>query len=310
MKSKFILLFLLLVIIGACGESPKTVEKSVETKPTEDLVKKEPIKEKESPKIATPEVEELVAINLEEVYGHYVGDFMFKTFGKGKKPSYANKINITIEKIDGEKATGYSVVAGNARPFSGTVQQRKDHLHFKLEEPGDNRYDGVFDFKIYPERDQLVGEWYANDENLAVTVRDFDLRGATFSYNPSAALNEELLMEGLYDAYTEEKEMGDEEEALTQDVLDYNPSITLLKKADVENMYQADLEVLRNSIYARHGYSFKNRRMRYLFDRHVDWYIPMKTNVLADLTDLEKQNIDLLKRYEQHAEKYYDTFGR
>ena len=25
---------------------------------------------------------------------------------------------------------------------------------------------------------------------------------------------------------------------------------------------------------------------------------------------LEKQNIELLKRYEQHASKYYDRFGR
>ena len=50
--------------------------------------------------------------------------------------------------------------------------------------------------------------------------------------------------------------------------------------------------------------------MRYIFDDYVDWYMPVKTNILADLTDLEKQNIDLLKRYENHAEKYYDVFGR
>ena len=75
-------------------------------------------------------------------------------------------------------------------------------------------------------------------------------------------------------------------------------------------MYQGDLEVMRNSIYARHGYSFRNRRMRFLFDQLVDWYMPVSVNITGELTDLEKKNIDLLKRYEAHAEKYYDVFGR
>lgn len=75
-------------------------------------------------------------------------------------------------------------------------------------------------------------------------------------------------------------------------------------------MLKSDMEILRNSIYARHGYSFKTRKMRYVFDTYVDWYIPMSTDVSKELTPLEQENIALLKRYEQHAETYYDTFGR
>ena len=54
-------------------------------------------------------------------------------------------------------------------------------------------------------------------------------------------------------------------------------------------MYQGDLEVMRNSIYARHGYSFRNRRMRFLFDQLVDWYMPVSVNITGELTDLEKR---------------------
>ena len=50
--------------------------------------------------------------------------------------------------------------------------------------------------------------------------------------------------------------------------------------------------------------------MRYFFDSNIDWYIPISTDVRAELTELEKENIDLLKRYEEHAEQYYDHFGR
>jgi hypothetical protein len=74
-------------------------------------------------------------------------------------------------------------------------------------------------------------------------------------------------------------------------------------------MYKGDLEIIRNAIYARHGYSFKNRKMRYVFDQ-IDWYNPVHVDIRSDLTDLEKKNIDLLKRYEGHAVTYYDSFGR
>jgi hypothetical protein len=67
---------------------------------------------------------------------------------------------------------------------------------------------------------------------------------------------------------------------------------------------------MRNAIYARHGYSFKNRQMRYFFDNFVDWYVPVSTNVQPQLTKLETANIALIKRYEKHAEKYYDSYGR
>jgi pyridoxine 5'-phosphate synthase PdxJ len=75
-------------------------------------------------------------------------------------------------------------------------------------------------------------------------------------------------------------------------------------------MFKGDLEVLRNSIYARHGYSFRNRKMRYIFDNYTEWYMPVSLNVEKELTEIEKKNIDLLKRYENHAAKYYDEFGR
>ena len=74
-------------------------------------------------------------------------------------------------------------------------------------------------------------------------------------------------------------------------------------------MYRRDLEVMRNAIYARHGYSFQNRQMRVIFD-DIDWYIPVSVDVTAELTELEKANIELLKRYENHAATYYDRFGR
>ena len=50
--------------------------------------------------------------------------------------------------------------------------------------------------------------------------------------------------------------------------------------------------------------------MRTLFDNAITWYMPVSTDVTSLLTETEKKNIALIKRYEAHAEKYYDVFGR
>ena len=74
-------------------------------------------------------------------------------------------------------------------------------------------------------------------------------------------------------------------------------------------MKRGDIYILRNTIYARHGYSFKYRPLRVFFDKQ-SWYIPMNTNIKDDFTEIEKQNIKLLLRYEKNAKEYYDSFGR
>ena len=102
---------------------------------------------------------------------------------------------------------------------------------------------------------------------------------------------------GWTDLYSKELILADHAEFLTEDVLKVNASLVKLKKEDIANMHKGDLEVIRNSIYARHGYSFKNRKMRYIFDDNVDWYIPLSTDIRDQLTEIEIANNDLLKRY-------------
>ena len=74
-------------------------------------------------------------------------------------------------------------------------------------------------------------------------------------------------------------------------------------------MKKGDLKIIRNTIYARHGYSFKNMPLRVFFDAQ-SWYIPMQIDIKSNLTRVEKENIKLLLRYEKNAVEYYDYFGR
>ncbi|MBL7727175.1 MAG: hypothetical protein JNM68_14625, partial [Dinghuibacter sp.] len=43
---------------------------------------------------------------------------------------------------------------------------------------------------------------------------------------------------------------------------------------------------------------------------NLDWYVPDNVDVKDLLTEIEKKNIRLIKRYEQYAEEYGDEFGR
>jgi hypothetical protein len=49
--------------------------------------------------------------------------------------------------------------------------------------------------------------------------------------------------------------------------------------------------------------------MRFLLEG-VNWYVPISTDVYAKLTAIEKKNIDLIKRYEEYAERNYQFFAR
>ena len=83
----------------------------------------------------------------------------------------------------------------------------------------------------------------------------------------------------------------------------------LLKATDLENLMKEDLEFMRNEIFARHGYCFNKKHLRQQFEME-DWYVPNTVDIKGFLTDIEKKNIEMIKRYEKYAEEYGDEYGR
>jgi pyridoxine 5'-phosphate synthase PdxJ len=66
---------------------------------------------------------------------------------------------------------------------------------------------------------------------------------------------------------------------------------------------------MRNEIYARHGYSFKKLEYRQIFEKY-DWYVPVSTNVDAELTPIEKANITKIQEFENYYNDYGEFDGR
>ncbi len=300
MELKKIFSLFAMALLSACSSSESEVQNNIITEKVQDISNEEKATPQER---VTEQQKKSEAKNV--ILAFYVGAFNASKIDYDKNPMLQNRINISLDSIKDDVLFGHSIVAGNTRPFKGNFKKQNELYVAECKEPGNDKYDGVFTFTLNPQNESIKGSWNSNDKKLAVSERTYDLKKVDFKYDPNLGL-EDISTE-VYKSYNQNTE---EHEQITTDAGKINASTVLLKKEDVENMYKRDLEVMRNAIYARHGYSFKNRQMRFFFDNNVSWYIPVSIDVSNDLTEIEKKNIDLIKRYEKHAESYYDVYGR
>lgn len=101
---------------------------------------------------------------------------------------------------------------------------------------------------------------------------------------------------GDYPANTEAESVA--ESGSESGLTDYSEWVctTRLTDADVSGMPKSELRILRNTIYARHGYIFKSADLREHFSK-FNWYVP-STSAVDDLSSIEQHNVALIQRYE------------
>ncbi|WP_010182833.1 YARHG domain-containing protein [Aquimarina agarilytica] len=315
------------LLISSCKTEIKNSNAKIEV---EEGAKIEISKSPQKSEIPNPieKVEKQKSNTDDPILGFWVGyfkkdeknDYSGKTLyvDEGYMWNRENKINISIDQIKDSIVIGHSVVAGNDRPFKGIIKKEKDSSYsFKVREPGNHKYDGEFVFNI--NSGHLIGKWTAYKE-IDIKKRKYNLEKKDFAYDANINLekskeyvNWNKVIETKEEVEMEENEFEEwisrEFASATDLIYKINASNTLLSKNEVENLKKGDLTIIRNTIYARHGYSFKNRPLRVFFDAQ-SWYIPVHTNIKNDFTELEKKNIKLLLKYEKNASEYYDYFGR
>lgn len=200
-----------------------------------------------------------------------------KILGSYVGPFGDNKITMMITKAAGNSVSGRTIVAGNDRPFEGTYKIENAVATIEAKEPGDHKDDGIFKFSVATgDAKEVKGTWKANDTKRP--EKSYTLERRKFEYKA---------------------DVGGWPEGSTR----------LLKTSDVDNLSKGELQMMRQEIFARHGYCFSKKEMRQRFENE-DWYVPDTTDIRGRLTDIEKKNIALIKRYEKYAEEYGDEFGR
>ena len=240
-------LFAMSVLMYSCntgtgGETDTKAEKSSSAVPEEVPVATAELTFAKDPRKLGPEKPESQRHIEDNIYKINASENPLYGYWVG--PFGKNKINIAIAYSTRDSVFGHSVCAGNFRPVKGTIKESGPGIYkLNMHEPGTDQYDGAFDVTIDIDKKQLSGSWkpYKNTTG----AKEFTLRKRTFKYNPS---------------------VGDFPHASTR----------YLEVPDVENLLPEQIEMIRNEIYARHGYSFTNLKVRRVFD-NKDWYIPGKS---------------------------------
>lgn len=301
---KLTLISLFTISLIACKKDGKETESSKDS-----LVAK-----KDS--VVVPEVHQ-------ELYGIYMGDFAGKEMitsedGEEYEGDVYKKLALKINRITKDSVYGQSIVNGNQRPFRGIFNESSKS--FTLDEPGNDKTDGRFEVKLTG--DSLTGKWSVfNKKAVKSPLKTLKLTKKQFVYNPNFMLDEDSNLvdwenpKDFVEKYTDE-ETGKTEKYTTQKnrvasdaVFKLNASKQKLTEKDLKNLRKLDLEIIKNSVFARHGYAFKKQTYRNFFEQ-TDWYIPVSNNVDNDLSPMEKENVALLNRFVKYAEDKYDSFGR
>jgi len=74
-------------------------------------------------------------------------------------------------------------------------------------------------------------------------------------------------------------------------------STRILTEKDIVGISKSELRIIRNEIYARHGYIFNSADLKQHFSK-FSWYKPVSADVSASLSDIEKANVAFLKKHE------------
>ncbi len=249
-----------------------------------------------------------------EQYGSYIGIFS----DYDHEGDIRTTISLQIKMITEDGVQGYSIVKGNKRQFTGQIVQNGNAFVLDLKEPGDKNSDGIYHLTITG--DSINGTWKPLLADSKLKTKDIQLVKKKFEYNPELKL--ELDEDGQYIDSTSHKdsvihpyEDSSETETVSyyrsasDAVLKLNASTDILSESQLKNLKKLDLEIIKNNIYARHGFAFKTEKARQFFD-FQSWYIPIYDDVEDQLTKTERSNIETINRFIKYAADNYNTFGR
>ena len=103
-------------------------------------------------------------------------------------------------------------------------------------------------------------------------------------------LDETVTQEQLKNAYCPE-------EYFAYNGLDFSKLDKCLNQSDIKDLTPAQLRLMRNAIYARHGRTFKSVDLQSLWECYT-WYKKNPNYSDSLLTDIDKYNIELIQKYE------------
>lgn len=252
-----------------------------------------------------------------ELYGPWAGNFMTATLQDDEEYPYEKRMHLIIQRIASGEVSGFITISGEKRAFKSVFSEKGPDARFAIEpregKPGDGR------FVFHSTAGRLSGEWQSAYPHTKFKPEAFELKHKEFKYDAGNMLDRSFYFDTFnprQDTMRYQGEDGKEEfyidetyRTASNAAFTINASKRLLTDEELKNLKKLDMEIIRNTIYARHGYRFSKSAMIGLFEKE-DWYVPASDNVEGELTSVEKKNIRSLKTFEQYATDNYESFGR
>ena len=152
--------------------------------------------------------------------------------------------------------------------------------------------DGVWQLESRLEIDGKNGETIPYKADMSAKI--IRMGGFFFVDKNSKTISFMSISDGVYLKKAGEK--GDETNTSMQQYFRLAAS-RLLTESDLSGFNKSELRILRNSIYARHGYIFKSNDLKEYFSQ-FDWYMPTSSDVSSKLSTIEKKNVEFIKKHE------------
>ncbi len=131
----------------------------------------------------------------------------------------------------------------------------------------------------------FAGFHYATQQNLAAAASDTIVTSVTGEmadningndYNNSSSNDRKVVVSAELDDAVMQRE---------------------LTESDLNGLSQWQLKLLRNEVFARHGYIFQTTDLQLVFSQY-SWYTPEYADVNDMLSDTERYNVTFIKRHE------------
>lgn len=132
--------------------------------------------------------------------------------------------------------------------------------------------------------------YYKNDEKDGVR----DENGEKIRYKNGKVVSESNNKEQPKETFTNSSH------PVIGEALFENLSKHRLSGSDLSSFAKSELRILRNSIFAKHGYIFKSEDLKMYFSQ-FEWYKPEFNNVNHKLNSVEKENVKILKQAEDNG---------
>ena len=142
-----------------------------------------------------------------------------------------------------------------------------------------------------------------------------DMKNSNEENKKSMELKEKELELRERELDLKEKELADKSNNQTENLSSGTkgnyPEVSLIKLTDthLQNRDEWELRIMRNEVFARYGYIFKLPELREYFILQ-NWYTPKYDDVSNMLSELEKENVEKIRKYEAYIGSRYNSFSR